>query len=184
MLQSRALNRLGEIRAADDSAEKVIEATFANFTESYDMGWCTESIDPHAFDADLAADADIRVLVDHDTRLVLARTAAGTAKLWADERGLHGRFTINEDDSDATNLYARVKRGDVSQCSFCFDRIREEVDTSGDKPHYRLTQVKLYEVSVVTFPAYKNTEAVARSDRAKDTALWKERTLRRLKHGT
>lgn len=75
----------------------------------------TEQIDPHAFDDQLGG--DVRALIDHDTRLVLGRTCAGTLTLRVDEHGLWGSIAVNEGDQDALNLYARVQRGDVSQCS-------------------------------------------------------------------
>lgn len=73
----------------------------------------TEQIDPHAFDDQLGG--DVRALIDHDTRLVLGRTCAGTLTLRVDEHGLWGSIAVNEGDQDALNLYARVQRGDVSQ---------------------------------------------------------------------
>ena len=62
------------------------------------------------------------------------------------------------------NLYARVQRGDVSQCSFGFIIIAEErqLKDNGDI-HYLITEVRLFEVSVVTFPAYEETSVTART---------------------
>ena len=61
------------------------------------------------------------------------------------------------------NLYERVKRGDVDQCSFGFDIIEEETELREDgSMHWTITRVKLYEVSVVTFPAYEATGVSAR----------------------
>ena len=53
-------------------------------------------------------------------------------KLSVDSRGLWGQITINENDSDALNLYERVKRGDVDQCSFGFNILNEETDWRED----------------------------------------------------
>ena len=93
-------------------------------------------------------------MCDHDTRIVLGRTAAGTLTLTEDERGLYGVIKINTADGDAMNLYARVQRGDVSQCSFGFDILDEEYIINPDGSElWLIRKVKLYEVSVVTFPA-------------------------------
>lgn len=85
-----------------------------------------ETIDPGAFDGALGD--DIRCLIDHDTRLMLGRNRSGTLMLRVDEKGLWGSVEINPDDQDAMNLYARVQRGDVSQCSFGFDILEEETE--------------------------------------------------------
>ncbi|MGH2186177.1 HK97 family phage prohead protease, partial [Enterococcus faecalis] len=78
-----------------------------------------EEISPEAFNGSLSN--DIRALTNHETTLVLGRNKSGTLKLSVDSRGLWGQITINENDSDALNLYERVKRGDVDQCSFGFN---------------------------------------------------------------
>lgn len=148
-------------READGA--KYIEGYFAVFNSEYTI-WegITESIAPGAFDNTI--NDDIKALVDHESRLVLGRTTVGTLKLSVDDKGLFGVIEINENDSDAMNLYYRVKRGDVSQCSFGFIIISEEreVRENGDI-HYLIRKVKLYEVSVVTFPAYEETEVTARN---------------------
>lgn len=111
----------------EENGKKKIEGYFAVFDSNYEIfDGATESIDRHAFDG--ALDGDIRALIDHETRLVLGRTTAGTMTLRVDEHGLWGSIEINEQDSDAMNLYARVQRGDVSQCSFGFDILQERTD--------------------------------------------------------
>lgn len=139
-----------------------IEGYFAVFGSNYDI-WpgASESVDPHAFDS--ALQDDVRALIDHETRLVLGRTVAGTLELRVDDHGLWGSVIINPEDQDAMNLYARVKRGDVSQCSFGFDILDEETAYREDGTvHWTIKSVKLYEVSVCTFPAYRETEVQAR----------------------
>ena len=112
---------------------------------------------------DDALNGDIRALVNHDTTLVLGRTTAGTLSLRADKTGLWGSVTINQADQDAMNLYERVKRGDVSQCSFGFDIIDQSTEVmENGTTVWKLNKVKLYEVSVVTFPAYEDTSVQAR----------------------
>ena len=131
---------INNIRAADGQ-EKRIEGYFSTFDGVYEL-WpgATESVDPHAFD-DALTD-DIRCLVDHDTRLVLGRTTAGTLRLRVDEKGLWFSVDINPDETDAMNLYARVQRGDVSGCSFGFDILDEETERRSDgSTHWTIKKV-------------------------------------------
>lgn len=169
----------------DDSGEKYICGYFAVFNSDYTI-WdgATESVDPHAFDETL--DADIRCLIDHDTRLVLGRTKSGTLILRIDEKGLYGEVKINEADQDAMNLYERVKRGDVDQCSFGFDIVKEEYEERENDVHWTIKKVILYEVSVCTFPAYEETEVSARkkdygSIKKREVDAWKIKMLEKLK---
>ena len=175
-----------QFRAAEDNGKKYIEGYFAVFNSNYTL-WpgATESIDPGAFNG--ALDDDIRALIDHETRLVLGRTTAKTLELKVDNKGLWGRIEINEDDQDAMNLYARVERGDVNQCSFGFEILEEDTTYNDDDTvHWTIKKVKLYEVSVVTFPAYEDTSVQARRKdynqlRARKNQAWKERMKERLK---
>ena len=139
-----------------------ISGYFNVFSDVYEIGpGMTESVDRHAFDNTLAG--DIRALTNHDTTLVLGRTKAHTLELRVDEHGLWGDVTINPNDQDAMNLYERVKRGDVDQCSFGFNIVSEETDFREDGTiHWTIKEVELHEVSVCTFPAYKETNVTAR----------------------
>ena len=142
--------------------KKYIEGYFSVFGAVYPL-WDNgiETVDEGAFD--LAMDTDVRALTNHDTTLVLGRTTAGTLELRTDEKGLWGRVEINDADQDAVNLYERVKRRDVTQCSFGFDILTEEIEQRDDGiTVWHLKRVKLYEVSVCTFPAYEDTGVQAR----------------------
>lgn len=91
------------------------------------------------------------------------RNKAGTLELREDSHGLWGKVKINPNDTDAMNLYERVKRGDVDQCSFGFDITEEETEFREDGTvHWTIKGVKLYEVTVCTFPAYTETNVSAR----------------------
>lgn len=164
---------------AEDGKNPQIEGYFVRFDSIYDMGnGMTESIDRHAFDDEDFA--DVRALTNHDTTLVLGRTSAGTLSLTVDENGLFGVIDINPNDVDAMNTFARVERGDVNQCSFGFDILSEETDYREDgSVHWNVTRVKLYEVSVCTFPAYSETSVVAK--RTAEVSEHKERELREWK---
>ena len=181
--QVRSTQSKFETREAD--GEMYISGYFAVFNSEYEM-WpgAVESIADTAFDGALAD--DISCLIDHETRLVLGRNKAGTLTLKVDTRGLWGEVRINPNDQDAVNLYERVKRGDVDQCSFGFDILDEEFEDRGDTVKWTIKKVKLYEVSVVTFPAYEETSVSARKRqlgeiKKRSIEAWKQRTLKRLK---
>lgn len=162
------LQRATQFRAAEENGERYIEGYFAVFGDRYDMGYgMSESIDPHAFDRTIHD--DVRVLVNHDTTLVLGRTSAGTAELRVDDHGLWGRVKINPADTDAMNAWARAQRGDVDQASFGFDIISEEQEKGVGTVHWTLKEVKLYEVSLCTFPAYESTSLSARADERRNS---------------
>lgn len=172
----------------EDGDTPHISGHFAVFNSVYDIGFgMSESIAPGAFSATLGG--DIRALTNHDARLVLGRTSAGTLTLREDESGLWGDIAINPNDSDAMNTWARVQRGDVTQCSIGFDIIKEETESRDDgSVHWTIREVKLYEVSVCTFPAYEETNISARSRqrdeiRARALTAWKEKMRSRLKGG-
>jgi HK97 family phage prohead protease len=162
-----------------------IEGYFSVFNSDYEW-WPgeKEQVAPGAFAESLGG--DVRALTDHVSHLVLGRTTAGTLTLREDERGLYGVIKINERDSDAMNLYARVQRGDVTQCSFGFDILDEEYIRNPDgSTLWILRKVLLYEVSVVTFPAYEETSVEARkrdyaSLKERRDAMWREKMKERL----
>nr|DAI77771.1 MAG TPA: prohead serine protease [Caudoviricetes sp.] len=169
-----------------EDSDPVIEGYFAVFNSNYDMGWgMSESIAPGAFTE--AISGDVRALIDHDTRLVLGRTIAHTLELREDAHGLWGRIHINPRDSEAMNLYERVKRGDVSQCSFGFEVESEETTFPADgKIHWTIKKVKLYEVSCCTYPAYEDTSVSARRKdweqiEKRKSEAWKTTLLQKLK---
>lgn len=182
----RAIAQDAKFQVREEGDDYLIEGYFAVFNSKYWL-WddAYETIDRGAFD--LSRDADVRALVNHDTTLVLGRTTAGTLTLEVDDIGLKGTIRINRNDQDAVNLYERVKRGDVSQCSFGFEILSEEVNVMEGMPtEWRLTDVKLYEVSACTFPAYEDTEISARKKELTDIkerkmTVWRETMKKKLK---
>lgn len=181
-----AAARVEKFQTREENGARYIEGYFAVFNSRYDL-WdgAYETIEPEAFDGQ--TDEDVRALTNHDSTLVLGRTTAGTLTLRQDETGLWGSILINESDQDAVNLYERVKRRDVTQCSFGFDILDEDVEYKDGEPTvWRIKKVKLYEVSVVTFPAYKDTGVEARKEdyqkiQERKRTAWKESIKRKLK---
>lgn len=175
-----------DYKVREEGGDKFIEGYFAVFNKPFQIcKGATESIAPGAFSKCL--DDDVRALTNHDTTLVLGRTTVSTLVLREDAFGLWGEILINPNDTDAQNAYERVKRGDVSQCSFGFDILEEETETREDgSVHWTIKAVKLYEVSVCTFPAYEDTSVKARGRdleaiKARQLEAWKAMQKKKLR---
>lgn len=186
MKENQIRGFLSEFTTREDGEQPTIEGYFAVFNSIYDMGYgMSESIASGAFTKSITN--DVRALANHDTTLVLGRTSAHTLELREDTHGLWGKITINPKDSDAMNLYERVKRGDVSQCSFGFNIVSEETDFRDDGTiHWTITEADLHEVSVCTFPAYEETAVSARKHdfeeiKKRQAEKWRSEMTTRLK---
>lgn len=172
----------------EDGENPTIEGYFAVFNSNYEIApGMSESIAPGAFSRTLAN--DVRALINHDTTLVLGRTKASTLELREDSHGLWGKISINPNDRDAMNLYERVKRGDVDQCSFGFDLKEQDTEIRDDGAvHWTIKDLDLFEVSCCTFPAYEQTNISARSKerdeiRQRTLSAWREKMKGVLKDG-
>src|SRR5690625_3418910 len=168
-----------QTRSDEDSSKKVIEGYFSVFNSETELfPGAFEEIAPGAFDNTLSN--DIRALVNHDTGFVLGRNKSNTLELKVDSRGLWGSIKINENDTDAVNLYERVKRGDVDQCSFGFNILKEDTDYRDDGSiKWTIREIDLHEVSIVTFPAYPETSVQARMQQVEKMH---QRRIERRKH--
>ena len=135
-------------------------AVFNQWSE--DLGGFREKIRPGAFKKTLK-EADVRALFNHDSNYVLGRNRSGTLILSEDDTGL----AIDIDPPDTTwanDLKVSMKRGDVNQMSFGFQTVKDEWNNEDTKNIEReLVEVKLFDVSVVTYPAYPQTNAQVRS---------------------
>lgn len=159
-----------EVRVVDQNGteQKRIGGYAAVFDSwSDDLGGFRERIAPGAF-AKTVQEADVRGLLNHDPNYVLGRTRAETLTLEEDAKGL--RFEVIPPETQwARDLMVSVGRGDINQMSFGFRTIKDTwskglVDESGRGVRERtLLEVALYDVSVVTFPAYPATEAGLRA---------------------
>lgn len=175
-----------EFKTREDGEQLRIEGYFAVFNSIYQI-WddMSESVAPGAFTDTLGG--DIRALIDHETMYVLGRNQAGTLELREDSHGLWGSILVNPNDQDAMNLYSRVQRGDVDQCSFGFDILEEETEFRDDgSVHWTIKKVKLYEVSVCTFPAYSETSVTARKEQREELIkrrndMWRAEMREKLK---
>lgn len=117
-------------------------------------------------------EGDARMLIDHDTYYVVSRVSAGTLDLAQDTRGLAVDSALDPALSYVGDLKANVRNGNVTGMSFGFQVVKDDwqlidVETKdGDAVQAELRtlrEVKLFEVSAVTFPAYEETEAGLRA---------------------
>jgi uncharacterized protein len=117
----------------------------------------TEEIMPGAFAKAIASNDDVRALFNHDWNHVLGRTKSGTLRLFEDERGL--KFEVELPNSTfAKDLAESLSRGDINQCSFGFFPTEEEWNYTTEPVQRKIKEVELYEISVVSIPAYEDTE--------------------------
>jgi len=141
-------------------------AVFNSLSE--DLGGFKELIQPGAFRAALRSNPDVRLLFNHDPNYVMARTASGTLELREDIQGLHVWARVPP-LAWISDLRASMQRGDIDQMSFAFT-IGDEGDdwaVADDGTVVRTIRADgvngLFDVSVVTYPAYRATDANMRS---------------------
>lgn len=153
-----------QLRALAENERKV-EGIACVFDTETDLGWFYESIDRNAFDnCDMS---DVYCLFNHDENYPLARTLNGSLELSVEDKGLH-QVTNVIDTSQGNDIFKMVRENLIDKMSFAFtiDRDHGEewwTDEEG-KEHRNIKKIdKLYDVSLVTYPAYSSTSAFARS---------------------
>jgi hypothetical protein len=147
-----------ELRNADPGT---IEGYAAVFNSKVDLGLFVESVAPGAFGRAIRQKQDVRCLFNHDPNMILGRTTNGTLDLREDATGLRFRCTL-ADTSVAADVRKSILRGDVSGCSFSFVVVSDKWEWK--EKHRVLTDVDLYDVGPVTYPAYKQTSVGARAE--------------------
>ncbi|WP_230396169.1 HK97 family phage prohead protease [Streptomyces blattellae] len=161
------------IRAIEgDTADERFRGYAAKFNSRTAIGnplrWgFYEEIAPGAFTKTLQ-EGDARFLVDHDSYYVVSRVSAGTLSLAEDGAGLPVDSALDSALSYVNDLKANVRNGNITGMSFGFYVLKDQwstetVETSDGQTVEvevrRILEVRLIEVSAVTFPAYEDTEA-------------------------
>lgn len=150
-----------EIRVEENGTVKV-SGYAAIFDEEANIGGMfREVIAPGAF-SDAVKNDDVVFLVNHDG-LPLARTRSGTLTLKEDKRGLLMETELDTSDPDVAQIIPKMKRGDLDKMSFSFKPTVEEWDDSEDIPLRTIKAAELFDVSIVTSPAYEGTDIGLRS---------------------
>lgn len=149
-----------EVRADADGIK--VEGYAAVFGERTNIGDMFEEVIERGAFTDAIGRDDVVFLVNHEG-LPLARTRSGTLRLTEDERGLKIETSLDPEDPDVKSIAGKMKRGDLDKMSFAFYPDVQEWDESGDLPLRTIKRASLYDVSVVTTPAYDGTEIALRS---------------------
>lgn len=165
VLEHRATQRL-EVRAADDSPTELV-----GYATVYDVpyevlggppwGW-TETIARGAADKSVREQDQVYLFFDHEG-LPIASTRAGTLELESDQVGLYNRATPDMRSPWNTEILSRVQSGELDAMSFAFRAIRSEWDENFEER--TILEVKLFDVSVVSYPANPATVVNARDDK-------------------
>ena len=121
-----------------------------------------EVIMPGASERSLKSRNEIKMFVNHDTSRVLASKRAGTLRLWESERGLEVEADL-PDTTDGRDMAYLIRRGDIDAMSFGFSVPKGGDAWSDDGQFRELREVRLHEVSVVSFPANRDTVSAVRS---------------------
>jgi len=151
------------VKHDDDKPTRVVghAAVFNKLSE--DLGGFREQITPGAFKEAIKED-DIRALFNHDPNFILARNKSGTLSLKEDSEGLAIEFEP-PDTQAGRDLVISLDRGDVDQMSFGFSVKPNGQNWGEDKEGNvirTLTNVRLFDVSPVVFPAYLQTDVAKR----------------------
>lgn len=155
---------LDEVRVEkrDDGSSKIIghAAVFDQLSEN--LGCFREKIAHGAFKNAIIED-DVRALFNHDPNFVLGRNKSGTLRLKEDEKGL--AVEIDPPDTQyARDLIENLRLGNISQMSFGFRTVEDHWDEDENGfPIRTLKEVRLFDVSPVTYPAYPQTDVAVRS---------------------
>jgi hypothetical protein len=129
---------------------------------SEDLGGFTELIRPGCFAETLKA-ADVRCLIDHNSSLLLGRSASKTLRLFDEAAGLRIECDL-PDTSYARDLARVIARGDLSGMSFGFVALEDSWDMGPDGKMVRtVVKAEIFDVSAVTYPAYPETSLAVRS---------------------
>ncbi|MCC6699108.1 MAG: HK97 family phage prohead protease [Candidatus Hydrogenedentes bacterium] len=155
---------IADVRAEEGEGKRRVTGyavVFDSLSESIG-GMFREVIRPGAFRKSLQ-ESDVLAFWNHDTSEVLGRRANGTLVLEEDAHGV--RFVLDmPDTARGRDAYELIKRGDVQSMSFGFSAIKDRASVSEDGELLReVLEAQLYEISPVTFPAYRATEVEARA---------------------
>lgn len=150
------------VERREDGDKVTLIGYAAVFGEPADIGGYFQEVIARGAFTETLKTADVRAYFDHDRGRVLGRTSAGTLRVWEDSKGLAVEIDL-PDTTDGRDVRTLVERGDVSGMSFSFTALKQVWDETTEPPTRTILELVLYEVSVVSEPAYSGTSVALRS---------------------
>ena len=154
-----------------ESSSPVVQGYASVWGHEYDMyggpdmsGW-TESVERGSAKKSIKEQDDVRLLFDH-AGLPLATTGAGTLILEDDREGLYSEGSLDPDSPYSNEIASRLSRGELDSMSFAFEVVRQEWNP--DYTRRWIREVKLFDVSVVNYPANPATVAGLKAPAGED----------------
>jgi hypothetical protein len=164
MRELRSVPLRGEFR--EEGGVLRFKGHAAVFDRLADLGSFRERVSRGAFATTIRSGGiDTAFLYNHEQDSVMARSGSGTLRLSEDRAGLLVHADLDRDDFDVQRIVPKMRRGDLDRMSFAFSvsnpqgGLWDDQPEDGGKPIRTLVEVRLYDVSVVTFPAYAETSA-------------------------
>jgi HK97 family phage prohead protease len=156
-----------EVRAGEGTPPVIVGHAAVYNRWSEDLGGFKERVLPGAFTKTLLG-GDVRALFNHDPNFLLGRTKSGTLTLPDEAKGLHFEAMPPDTQTIRDLVLEPLRRGDVDHCSFSFSvptggDVWREPKAIGGLYERDLVELRLYDVSPVTFPAYVSTDVAVRS---------------------
>lgn len=146
-----------------------------------------EIIEPGAITSELLNRSDVKAVLEHDVQKLLARSnkGRGTLNLAISNKGLHYSFDAPH-TSAGDYAIEMVKRGDITGSSFKFSTNEADSTWTKDSTGLWLRKVKrikgLYDVSIVSDPAYNQTSVTVERMAKRDDSWEVQNKFLRLKN--
>lgn len=155
-------------RSANDDSKMVLEGYALKFEKETEL-WkgFKEVIRKGALDnTDMSR---VFLLFNHNDDVILAGTSNNSLELQVDDIGLKFRAEL-VDTQTSKEVYTLAKQGLLTKCSFSFRTAKNGYKYSRTDDSNELGEIvdieTLYDVAVVTYPAYDDTEVYARDIKA------------------
>jgi len=160
VMEKRIFNIENRFETKENGVESVVGYGSIFNSRSENLGGFYEYISPTAISQETIDKSDVRALINHDASLILARSTSGTLDLTVDEKGLRYSFEIPE-TSYGKDLAINMKNGNLNQSSFAFTVGSDVWSTDDNGNDIRtITEIdKLFDISVVSYPAYSQAES-------------------------
>jgi len=164
-IENKEIRSVAELRIdeqPESEAPKIVGYASVFNSLSSDLGGFREKIERGAFKESLENNDEVHALFNHDNNKLLGRRGAGTLRLWEDDHGL--RIEIDPPNtSDGRDVVELLRRGDLISMSFGFYNVTDSWETVDGEDVRTVKKASIFDISVVTTPAYSATEVAVRS---------------------